>query len=411
MKILNIGSCNIDFVYALDHFVLPGETQMSSSLQVFPGGKGLNQSIATARAGGNVYHAGCVGTDGELLVNTLKEAGVDITYLETVDAKNGHAIIQVNRAGENCIFLHKGSNGMVTTALIDRVLEAFSTGDLLLLQNEISNVPYIVDKAYERGLQILFNPSPFDETVVQLPLHKLSYIILNEGEAMVLSGASSPEAAMAHLRAHYPALGIVLTLGARGCMFAQGERTLFQPSFMVEAVDTTGAGDAFTGYLAAGLARGDDMAAILKTACAASAIAVSRHGAAPSIPSREEVLRLQKDLKPRAAGSRADRQRRLLEDYLDNGLRTASLVELAQKLGYSTVYTGTLVKKLTGHSFTALLQKKRCAVAAQLLSESDLSISSVIAAVGYENETFFRKTFKALYGQNPLAYRKSHIIR
>lgn len=411
MKILNIGSCNIDFVYALDHIVTPGETQMSTSLQVFPGGKGLNQSIATARAGGDVYHAGCVGNDGGLLVDTLTEAGVDITYLQTVDAKNGHAIIQVNRAGENCIFLHKGSNGMVDTALIDRVLNAFSAGDLLLLQNEISNVPYIVDKAHEHGLNILFNPSPFNETVTQIPLHKLSYIIVNEGEAMVLAGASSPDAAMSFLRAQYPTLGIVLTLGARGCMFAQGDFTCFQPAFATTVVDTTGAGDTFTGYLAAGLARGEDMATILKTACAASAIAVSRHGAAPSIPLREEVLRLQKEMKPRTAGSRADRQRQQLENYLDADLRTASLVGLAEQLGYSPVYTGTLVKKLTGHSFTALLQKRRCAAAAQMLSDSDLSVSAIIAAVGYENETFFRKTFKALYGQNPLAYRKAHTER
>ena len=411
MKILNIGSCNIDFVYALDHFVTPGETQMSTSLQVFPGGKGLNQSIATARAGGEVYHAGCVGTDGGLLVDTLTEAGVDITYLQTVDAKNGHAIIQVNRAGENCIFLHKGSNGMVDTALIDRVLSHFAAGDLLLLQNEINNVPYIVEKAHERGLKILFNPSPFNETVTQLPLHKLSYIIVNEGEAMVLSGASSPDAAMAFLRAQYPVLGIVLTLGARGCMFAQGDFTCFQPAFEATVVDTTGAGDTFTGYLAAGLARGEEISNILKTACAASAIAVSRHGAAPSIPLREEVLRLQKGLKPRTAGSRADRQRQRLENYLDSDLRTASLIGLAEALGYSPVYTGTLVKKLTGHSFTALLQKRRCAAAAQMLSDSDLSVSAIIAAVGYENETFFRKTFKALYGKNPLAYRKAHSER
>ncbi len=411
MKILNIGSCNIDFVYSLDHIVAPGETEMSTSLQVFPGGKGLNQSIATARAGGEVYHAGCVGIDGDLLVDTLTEAGVDITYLQTVDAKNGHAIIQVNRTGENSIFLHKGSNGMVDTALIDRVLSAFSAGDLLLLQNEISNVPYIVDKAHERGLQILFNPSPFNETVIQLPLNKLSYVILNEGEAMVLSGASSPDAAMTHLRTRYPSLGIVFTLGARGCMFTQGDRTLFQPSFVVNAVDTTGAGDTFAGYLAAGLARGEDMANILKTACAAAAIAVSRHGAAPSIPLRDEVLRLQKTLKTRAAGSRADRQRQILEEYLESDLSTASLVGLAERLGYSPVYTGTLVKKLAGITFTALLQKKRCDAAAQLLAESELSVSAIIASVGYENETFFRRTFKARYGQNPLAYRKAHTER
>ncbi len=303
MKILNIGSCNIDYVYTLDHIVAPGETENSTRMDVFPGGKGLNQSIAASRAGGEVYHAGCVGNDAAVLTDILKEAAVDVSFLQTVDVKNGCAIIQVSRTGENAIFLHAGSNAMVDRPLIDRVLAAFAPGDLLLLQNEVSNVPYIVDRAFEQGLCVLFNPSPFNETIHAVALDKLCYLMLNEHEARALTGAATPEAALTALNTSYPALGVVLTLGEKGCLFSRGEQTLHQAAFAVPTVDTTAAGDTFTGYFAAGLARGEDMETVLATAAAAAAIAVSRHGAAPSIPLREEVVAALPTLQPRTAAT------------------------------------------------------------------------------------------------------------
>lgn len=409
MKILNIGSCNIDYVYTLDHIVAPGETVNSTRMDVFPGGKGLNQSIAAARAGGDVFHAGCVGNDADLLTDILKETGVDISFLKTVDVKNGCAIIQVSRTGENAIFLHAGSNAMVDRPLIDRVLSAFSAGDLLLLQNEISNVPYIVNRAHEKGLRVLFNPSPINEQIAAVALEKLDYLILNEREAQALAKTANPEEALETLRRTFPALGIVLTLGEKGCLFAKGEQTFFQSSFRVAAVDTTAAGDTFLGYFAAGLARGEDIPTALTLATAAAAIAVSRHGAAPSIPVRSEVLQTLPTLEPRHVSNRAEQQRGDIERYLTAHLTDATLGGLAKTLGYSTVYTGTLVRELTGDTFTALLQKKRCAVAAKLLRETDRTVAEIIRAVGYENETFFRKAFRATYGANPLAYRKRHL--
>lgn len=411
MKILNIGSCNIDYVYSLDHIVAPGETERSSGMNVFPGGKGLNQSIATARAGGEVYHAGCVGTDAALLTDTLAAAGVDISFLQTVDVKNGCAIIQVSATGENAIFLYAGSNELVDRTLIDRVLAEFAAGDLLLLQNEISNVPYIVDRAYEKGMHILFNPSPFNEKIGAVAIEKLSYLILNQGEAQKITGAPTSEEALQQLCRTYPQLGVVLTLGSKGCLYACGEQSVYQPAFVVEAVDTTGAGDTFAGYFASGLARGEDMGTILSTAAAAAAIAVSRHGAAPSIPLREEVLRLKDTMPLYVSTNRNEQRRHEIESYLNAHLQDASLSDLAARLGYSSVYTGTLVRSLTGETFTALLQKKRCAAAARMLTETDRSVAEIIRTVGYENETFFRKTFKAAYGHNPLAYRKLHTVR
>ena len=152
MKILNFGSCNIDYVYSLDHIVKIGETETTHKLETFPGGKGLNQSIAVAKAGAQIYHAGCVGIDGKILIEILQENGVDISYLKTVNTKNGHAVIQVSSKGENSIFIYPGSNEMITEEYIDFVLDNFDAGDVILLQNEINNVNYIVEKAYQKNV-------------------------------------------------------------------------------------------------------------------------------------------------------------------------------------------------------------------------------------------------------------------
>lgn len=165
MKILNFGSCNIDYVYYLDHIVGVGETETTYKLETFPGGKGLNQSIAVAKAGVKICHAGCVGCDSSMLTDILFENGIDIFYLSKTHKKTGHAIIQVSSEGENSIFLYPGSNEMITKNYIDLVLENFGRDDIILLQNEISNVDYIVEKAYQKKMCIILNPSPFNEKI------------------------------------------------------------------------------------------------------------------------------------------------------------------------------------------------------------------------------------------------------
>ena len=182
MKILNFGSCNIDFVYKLDHIVTIGETETSNSMQVFPGGKGLNQSVALAKAGMEVYHAGCIGTDGEMLTDVLESNGVDISNIKKVAEKTGHAIIQVSSKGDNSIFLYPGSNAKITEEFVDEVLDKFQKGDMLLLQNEINKIDYIIEKAYKKGMYIIFNPSPYNDEIKNLDFNMLSYIIINEVE-------------------------------------------------------------------------------------------------------------------------------------------------------------------------------------------------------------------------------------
>jgi len=196
MKILNFGSCNIDYVYSLDHIVAPGETETTTTMNIFPGGKGLNQSIAAARAGSEVFHAGCIGADGDFLADMMSESGVNTKYLKKVDGKNGHAIIQVTSSGENSIFLYPGSNEMVTKEYIDTVISNFEAGDILLLQNEISNVSCIVEKAFDKNMCIMLNPSPFNEKISEIDFSKLSYLLLNEIEAKCISGSSSVDEAI-----------------------------------------------------------------------------------------------------------------------------------------------------------------------------------------------------------------------
>ena len=290
MKILNFGSCNIDYVYSLDHIVAVGETETSDKLEIFPGGKGLNQSIAAARAGAKVYHAGCVGEDGGLLTDVLSNSGVDLTYLKKIDGKSGHAIIQLSHKGANSIFLYPGANEAMTKEYIDEVLSHFEKGDILCLQNEINLVDYLVDKAYDKGMRIILNPSPFNEKLDKVDYGKLSFVILNEVEGSAIAGGGNdPAGILANIKAKYPRLEIVLTLGAKGCVYTDGEREIYHAAFDAPVIDTTAAGDTFTGYFMAELARGKDYPEILKIASAASALAISKKGAAPSIPLLADV--------------------------------------------------------------------------------------------------------------------------
>lgn len=408
MRILNFASANIDYVYDVDHIVLPGETISAAAMEVFPGGKGLNQSIATARAGGCVYHAGFIGSDGDFLVEILRESGVHLDHVRRAEGKNGHAIIQVNSCAENCIVIYQGTNGMFTEAYIDSVLADFEAGDIVLLQNEINNLPYIIGKAWEKEMTIVLNPSPFDEKLKELELDRISYLILNETEARGFFSTEDPDEIVAFAKVRYPHLKLVLTLGKNGCVYADRGQVLSCPAFMVESVDTTAAGDCFTGYFVSQLAKGASCEQALRMASAASALTVSRKGAAPSIPAAWETEAALQTLKPYPSRCRNKQQmlRQRIEDYLRNDLPGANLETLAQRLGYSVPYTGALVRDLAGEPFSVLLQRKRCEEAALLLRTTDLPVEEIINRVGYKNESFFRKVFRQVYDKGLLEYRK-----
>ena len=290
MKVLNIGSMNLDLVYSVDHIVQPGETEASVSMNTFLGGKGMNQSVALAKAGVEVYQGGMIGEDGQPFLDACAEYGVRADFIRKVEGKSGHAVIQIDKNAQNCILLYGGANQMLTEGYVDEVLEHFAAGDILLLQNEVNLLPYIVDKAYEKGMQIALNPSPFNEKLSKVDMAKISLFLLNEVEGNQVTGLTVPEEIIVKMQELYPHARIVLTLGKDGAVYAEGTERFFQPIFPVKAVDTTAAGDTFTGYFLAGLAEGMAIPEILKMSAKASSIAVSRPGAVPSIPYRDEVM-------------------------------------------------------------------------------------------------------------------------
>lgn len=289
MKILNFGSLNIDKVYAVENIVKGGETVDSLSFAENVGGKGLNQSIAVAKAGGNIYHAGCVGKDGAILLDTLKENGVDTSLIKTVDVSSGQAIIQVDSSGQNCIILYHGANYAVDREYIDEVLEHFSVGDILILQNEISNIDYIIAQAKKKGMKIFLNPSPINESLQKYDIASLNGIFVNEHEGAYLSGKEAVAEILQELSAKYPDLEIILTFGDKGAYYHYRDKQFFTPAHKVNAVDTTAAGDTFTGYFIALKQQGKTVEECMQAATKAAAITVTRKGAAASIPQAAEV--------------------------------------------------------------------------------------------------------------------------
>ena len=299
MKVLNFGSLNIDYVYSLDHFVQKGETISSDALHIFPGGKGLNQSVALGRAGVTVSHAGAVGKDGDFLLELLKESCVNIKYIQVLEGvQTGTAIIQNDKSGDNCIILYSGANHQITKEQIANTISDFEKGDFLVLQNEINGMDSIVRVAEEKGLKIVLNPSPMNEKILGLPLQYVDYFVLNEVEAAQILGLENisekdGEKIVRELYNTYPHAKIVLTLGAEGSIYFDGEKLYRQRAYKTEVVDTTAAGDTFSGFFIAGILRGDTVEQAMDTAARAAGIAISRPGAAPSIPKKEEVLEFQ----------------------------------------------------------------------------------------------------------------------
>lgn len=279
MKVLNFGSLNIDHVYRVAAFVRPGETISALSYAKFAGGKGLNQSIALARAGMTVLHAGRIGTDGLFLKELLAANGVDCSPLVVCeDEPSGHAVIQVSDSGENCIVLFGGANHHISEAQIKSAMEAMSPGDFLLLQNEISAMPEILRAAAAHGLRIFFNPAPMNRAVFDYPLELVDTFIVNETEGEALGAR--------------PGKNVLMTLGAEGARyFPAGEsHAVSVPAVPVEKVaDTTAAGDTFIGYFLAEIAGEASPEQAMRVAAQASALCISRPGAAASIPKRTEL--------------------------------------------------------------------------------------------------------------------------
>ena len=291
MNILCFGSLNVDYVYQVDHILMPGETQHSLRRDVFAGGKGLNQSVALAKAGLPTCHAGQVGNDadGEMLLRILTENGVDTSLVRRVSGPCGHTFIQVDRQGQNAIMLFGGANRSMDPTYRREVLSRFRPGDVIVLQNEINDVPVLIDEAYARGMRIVLNPSPFDHHLDRCEWKKVEIFFVNEVEGAQISGRKASEDILDWFAHSCPHALVVLTLGSAGSCCLKDGQVFHQGIVPVEAVDTTAAGDTFTGFFLKAYLEGQGPSKALALAAKASSITVSRPGAADSIPTLAEV--------------------------------------------------------------------------------------------------------------------------
>lgn len=299
-RLLNIGSINIDYVYRVPHFLRAGETLEADTRDIFMGGKGLNQTVAAARSGIEVAHAGVLGEDGRFLYDFIKSAGINVDFLR-IDpcTPSGHTVIQVTPDAENAILYFAGTNHALTHELIASALDYLEKGDVVLLQNEVNDVAFSLTEAKKRELFTVFNPAPFSPKVLAYPLDKVDVLIVNETEAQGILGTEirDKEKLLEGLKSRLPHALIFLTLGAKGmsCVIPDIDRKLHFNAYKVDAVDTTGAGDTFVGYAMRAVMsyfdRGYDsqFETLIQEAMLAAAVSVTRAGAVPSIPSLNEL--------------------------------------------------------------------------------------------------------------------------
>lgn len=283
MSIYNLGSVNIDHVYRVPHLPEPGETLASTSFNSGLGGKGANQSIAIAKAGGQVFHIGAIGADGGWLADQMADAGVDTRHLVVIDVPTGHAIINVDEAAENAIVLYSGANHALTETQVNEALRDAGAGDWLLLQNETNLGVYAATVAKAKGMRVAYAAAPFDAEAAVAMLPVTDLLAVNDVEAAQLSEALGLDAA------NLPVAQVLITRGAEGATLQSGAEVTSVDAYKVDPVDTTGAGDTFLGYFMAAIDLGQSEREALTFATAASAIQVTRMGAATAIPAAAEV--------------------------------------------------------------------------------------------------------------------------
>ncbi|MEM8783135.1 MAG: ribokinase [Planctomycetota bacterium] len=278
-RVINLGSLNADLVYRVPTIVAPGQTLASADFARHAGGKGLNQSVALARAGATVHHVGAVGEDGRWLRDALADVGADVSGVAVLgDHATGHAIIQVDDVGENAIVLFGGAN---RRAAFDPSVHGLGPGDWLLTQNETSGAPEAIAAAKAGGASVAFNPAPMDDAVRGYPLEAVDLLVVNQSEAEALGDAAGRTLAAGG--------AVVTTYGPRGAAYRCGDETLEVPAEPADAVDTTAAGDTFVGYFLASRVAGLAVEPALRRAAKAAALCVGRPGAMPSIPLAAEV--------------------------------------------------------------------------------------------------------------------------
>lgn len=289
--VLCFGSLNIDHVYQMAHIVRPGETTAAHNYAIYAGGKGLNQSLALARAGLDVFHAGRLGREGLWLRDVLADEGIDCRHIECcAEEHTGHAIIQVGQDGQNSIVLYGGANQNWNAAAIDNLFAPCQKSwRAIICQNEMNGLEHLFDAAKKREIPLIFNAAPYSPDLKKLELGGLHTLLVNETEAMGLAETECIPAAFSALQSRYPDVRLVMTLGAEGLWASYQGRDYKLPALRVPPVDTTAAGDTFAGYYAASVLGQQSFEAALHWGNRAAALAVGRAGAAPSVPYIHEL--------------------------------------------------------------------------------------------------------------------------
>lgn len=297
-KILVLGSLNIDIVVTVDNMPLEGETILGRNVSYFPGGKGANQACAVAKLGGDVTMIGRVGMDqfGDTLIEELKNVGVDTRYIQKQsESSTGMAIVCVNKRGNNSIVVVPGANDACNKEYVQSLYDVIRETDIIILQMEIAQdgIYDAIRFAKQENKTIIFNPAPASKAILGEAINGIDYILPNESELHILTelDVDSEEDIV---RAAQKLLtqgvkNVIVTLGDKGALHVTTENVKFYIAPKVAAIDTTAAGDTFNGAFAVFLAEGNTVEDAIKFAITAASISVTRHGAQPSIPLREEV--------------------------------------------------------------------------------------------------------------------------
>ena len=289
MKILNFGSINQNYVYRVEHIAGPGETIAAESFDILPGGKGANQSVAIARAGGKVFHAGQVGKDAEWIVDKLRFNGVDTRHIAVCDSPSGHAVAQVDKKGLDSSVVFPGCNRETERSQIDEVMDNFDDRTILLFQNEVGEIPYLMEKGRERGMTVCFNASPFEKSVLDYPMDLVDILVVNETEAEGVVGNESAYETFEKWNEMSTDIEIIVTRGKSGLIYYSSGGRIEMPAFATIPADATAAGDTFIGYYLTYRSPERDVRDTLKIAARAAAICVSRRGAMDAIPKKDEL--------------------------------------------------------------------------------------------------------------------------
>ncbi len=285
MAVYNLGSINADYFYRVDHLPQKGETLTASEHWTGLGGKGANQSVAVAKAGGKVMHIGAVGADGAWAVERMQGYGVDVSNIASVETATAHAIINVDKHGENAIVIYSGANTEQSLARINAALENAGEHDTLVLQNETSMQLEAAVAAKAKGMRVVYSAAPFDAKACETILPHIDILVMNEIESAQLAQATGKT--VAEIEVAF----LLITKGSEGSLWRDQESgvEIVVPAFKVDPVDTTGAGDCFIGYTIAGMDQGLSIEKAMQLGAAASAIKVTRAGTADAIPMRDEV--------------------------------------------------------------------------------------------------------------------------